>query len=150
MIRSNLSESTVQAKKNYMPGSQTAENISAWVCTIFKQQKPLQVHSLWSLHTARCPAGKKCEECFWEEQSICQDSQSRDGGISVRRGSVPLPLTPRQTRLQMSSAYIPAGSLPGSHPCLFWAAESIWCMAWAIRFRLWTLGMLFLCDTWSG
>lgn len=29
LIRINLSESTVQAKENYMPGIQTAENISA-------------------------------------------------------------------------------------------------------------------------
>lgn len=59
LIRPSLSESTVQAKENCTPRSQTAENVSAWVCTIFKQQKPLQVHSLWSLRMVCCPAGKK-------------------------------------------------------------------------------------------
>lgn len=48
------------------------------------------------------------------------------------------PVTLRQTRLGESSPYSPTGILPGSHPCLFCTAGSIWCMAWTIRFRLWT------------
>lgn len=135
-----------------MPGSQTAENVSARVCTIFKQQKPLQVHSLWSLHMACYPAWKKCKECFWEEQSIWQVSQSRDGGIPVGRGSVLLLRFPCGTKTNHAGdelSWYPSRSLPGSHPCLFWTAQSVWCMAWTIRFRLWTLEILFLCDTRS-
>lgn len=153
LIRPNLSESTVQEKENYMPGSQTAENISTWVCAIFKQQKPLQVHFLWSLHMAYCPAGKKCEECFGKRRASARClragvEESQYGGEMCNFS--PCPVTPKQTRLEKSSPYIPAGSLPGSHPCLFCTAESIWCMAWTIRFGLWTLGILFLFDTWLG
>lgn len=97
-----------------MPGSQTAEDVSASVCTIFKQQKPLQVHSPRSLHMAYCPAGKKCEECFWEEQSTCQVSQSREGGIWVWRDNVLLLCLPCDTETNQAGREL--SSQPSRNP----------------------------------
>lgn len=97
-------------------------------------------HFIW--HTVQM--GRNVESVF---------GKSRASARSLRAGMEGQRASPCDTETNQAGdelCFIPAGILPGSQPCLFWAAESIWCMAWTIRFRLWTLGMLFLCDTWSG
>lgn len=85
----HLSEHTVQAEENYIPGIQTAEYISAWVCVIFKQSKTLQV--LTSLFSTATSCGVlsswkemwkvffgRAEHLAWLSGSL---PQSRDEGI---------------------------------------------------------------------
>lgn len=144
----HLSKYTVQAEQNCIPGSQTC--LPGYVLFLNSRRLYSLQSILWPLHMACFPAERKCEKCFWDEQSILpgwQGSSLRAGRGEFLHGEAMCclaghPVTPRQTRLELISTYTLVGSLPGSHPFLFCTTESTWCMGWTIWFRLWTLGML--------
>lgn len=81
------------------------------------------------------------EHLAWLPGSLLQSRE----GESLRGEAMchlsPCPVTPRQTRQELSSICTPVGNLPGEGPRLFCTTESIWFRDWTIRLILWTWGI---------